>query len=211
MIYHVYSKSIADYVIFNTETEYRRMLKAFHYYKTEKPHYCLSKFIELQKSKMNDPVQASDPGQNNQIVEIIAYCLMPTHFHIMLRELKSGGTTRYESNILNSYTRYFNLRHGRKGPLWESACTKIPINTDTHFLHLTRYIHLNPVTAYLVNKPEDWPYSSYKEYANPDQRSENRICNYSGILDINAHDYKTFVDDRIGYQRELAQIKELLP
>jgi putative transposase len=113
------------------------------------------------------------------------------------------------STILNSYTRYFNTKHKRKGPLWESRFKSVLVETDEQLLHLTRYIHLNPVTAFLVDKPEEWKASSYNEYLLKVSGSD-RTCNYDGILDIEPSSYRKFVEDRISYQRELAKIKELL-
>ena len=67
-------------------------------------------------------------------------------------------------DILNSYSRYFNTKQKRKGPLWEGRFENVLIKTDEQLLHLTRYIHLNPVTAYLVDQAKDWQASSYNEY-----------------------------------------------
>ena len=109
--------------------------------------------------------------------------------------------------MLDAYSRYFNIKNKRKGPLWESKFKRVLIKDDAQLLHLTRYIHLNPVTDYLVNKPEEWGYSSYKEYIyNP----KDKICKYDNILNINSCFYRDFVENRIGYQRELAMIKTIL-
>jgi len=74
-------------------------------------------------------------------------------------------------------------------------------------LHLTRYIHLNPVTASLVKKPEDWNFSSYKEYLG---ESPRKICEFEEFIPIGKNEYKLFVEERIDYQKELAKIKHLL-
>jgi putative transposase len=133
---------------------------------------------------------------------------MPTHLHLTLKQLKENGITIFMSNILNSYTRYFNTKHNRKGPLWEGRFKNILIETEEHLLHLTRYIHLNPVTAYLVNKPEEWFASSYEEYVLKVDDNE-RICKYDDVLDIEAAFYREFVQDTVSYQRELATLKKL--
>ena len=72
-------------------------------------------------------------------------------------------------------------------------------------MHTTRYVHLNPVTAYIVNKPENWPYSSYNEYIS-NIEEDKRICSYSPELEINPIIYRRFVEEQISYQRELASI-----
>jgi putative transposase len=133
---------------------------------------------------------------------------MPTHIHFLLQQLVENGISIFMRNILDSYTRFFNIRHNRKGPLWEGRSKKVLAKTNEELLHFTRYIHLNPVTAYLVDKPEDWEASSYREYIGLEV--EDRICNYEDVLEINPRTYKEFVEDRISYQRELAKIKHLL-
>jgi putative transposase len=104
---------------------------------------------------------------------------MPTHFHAILKQLSSDGISIMMRKILDSYSRYFNIKNKRKGPLWESRFNRIVLKSDDELLHLTRYIHLNPVTAYLVEKPEDWPFSSYNEYIGNIKKEEG-ICNFSG-------------------------------
>ncbi|MCF7887379.1 MAG: hypothetical protein K9L71_03090, partial [Candidatus Omnitrophica bacterium] len=73
-------------------------------------------------------------------------------------------------------------------------------------LHLTRYIHLNPVTAYLTDKPESWDFSSYREYISCEK---DKICQFDDLLEVKPNSYKKFVKDRISFQRELANIKRL--
>lgn len=110
------------------------------------------------------------------------------------------------SNVLNSYSKYFNIKHNRKGPLWEGRFKSVLIETDEQLLHLTRYIHLNPVTAFLVEKPDAWKSSSYGEYV-ASMNSDASICNYDAVLKIEPKEYKDFVDEQIPHQRDLAHIK----
>lgn len=146
---------------------------------------------------------------NKRHVDVIAYCVMPTHIHIILRQLSDCGIERFVGNILNSYTKYFNLRHKRKGPLWNARFKAILVSNDDYLLHLTRYIHLNPVSVGIVDSPLDWRGSSYKEYLGV-INCKDSICNYSSCLDIEAKNYEKFVVDRIDYQRALSLIKHLL-
>jgi len=139
------------------------------------------------------------------LIRIIAYCLMPTHIHLIVSEEDSGDVSKFTGDVLNSYSRYFNIKHKRKGPLWEARSTYIPIKSEEQLLHTTRYVHLNPVTAYIVNKPENWPYSSYNEYIS-NIEEDKRICSYSPELEINPIIYRRFVEEQISYQRELASI-----
>jgi putative transposase len=134
---------------------------------------------------------------------------MPTHLHLVLKQLRAHGISQYIGRLLNSYSRYFNKRYERKGPLWESRFQSLLVESDEQLLHLTRYLHLNPVTAGLVESPETWEYSSYREYLGLVSKEEG-ACNYSGLLEIGPLAYQRFVCNRIDYQRKLARIKNLL-
>jgi putative transposase len=111
--------------------------------------------------------------------------------------------------ILESYSSYFNAKHKRKGPLWESKFKNILVDSDEQLNHLVRYVHLNPTTARHVESPEEWLFSSYREYIG--EISDNqKVCQFDDILDIKPNSYRKFVTDQVSYQRELAQIKKLL-
>jgi putative transposase len=202
--YHIYTKSIAGFNIFNNDDEFCRMRSAIEYYLAEDPLLSFSVFF---RSCNLDNRDFKRDEQSKGIVRIIAYCLMPTHLHLILEQLEAKGISVFMNKILNSYTRYFNLKHNRKGPLWESRFKNVIISSDEQLLHLTRYIHLNPVTAYLVEKPEHWKWSSYHQYLG---KEINGICHLDNTLAIEPKEYQKFVEDRIGYQRELARIKALI-
>lgn len=201
-IYHVFNKSIAGFKIFNNSFDFSRIVDVIRYYQEEKPAVCFSNFIKTKQNFTQKKLS------EETVADIIAYCIMPTHIHIILKQLKSNGVRILMGNILNSYARYFNIKYKRKGPLWQGRFKNVLVESDEQLLHLTRYIHLNPVTGYLVNKPEEWEASSYREYLS-ENSIEYQICNYSGILTVGPS-YKNFVEDGVSYQRELASIKNLI-
>ena len=208
-IYHIYTRSIAEYVVFNNALEYERLIQLIRYYQSEK-ELRFATFIEsdlAQKIGFEQALRTITKDQN-QLVQIIAYCLMPTHPHLILKQLADTGISTFMRKVLEGYSTYFNNKHKRKGPLWESRFKSVLVNKDEQLLHLTRYSHLNPVTAHLVDRPEDWVFSSYREYLN--KSGVKKICQYADVLEINPISYKKFVNDRISYQRELAKIKGLL-
>lgn len=207
-IYHIMTKSIARYVIFNNEEEYLRMKQLIRYYQVVNPPVKYSYFAIWQKNK-DELISAKDYQSKKRLVRIIAYCLMPTHIHLVLQQLRKNGISIYMNRMLNSYTRYFNMRHGRKGPLWTGRFKRVLVETDEQLIHLTRYIHLNPVTAYLVDRPELWRFSSYHEYL-AKKPIEDKVCEFKHILEISPSEYKKFVNDQISYQRELAEIEDVV-
>ncbi|MDP8230467.1 MAG: transposase [Candidatus Gorgyraea atricola] len=199
-IYHTYNRSIAGYKIFNSDSEYKRIEELIQYYQVEQP-VGFSKFKERNKGDL-----IKKTPNKRQLVEVVCYSPMPTHIHLTLKQLIDKGISKFMNNILSSYSHYFNIKHNRKGPLWEGRFKKVLVETDEQLLHLTRYIHLNPVTDYLINKPEKWKYSSYKEYI----AGKESICSYKDVLDVTPETYKKFTEDQISYQRELKKVKHLM-
>ena len=205
--YHIYTKTIAGFKVFNHRDDFLRLRNILRFAQSADSLTPLSQLLTL-KTKEADRRRSIVLGCEKQ-VQIIAYCVMPTHLHFFLKQLRLGGISRFMNRVLLSYTRFFNLKHKRKGPLWESRFQNVRVEEDSQALHLTRYIHLNPATAGLVERPDEWEFSSYHEYAG-DNKGQERLCEYKHLFDLRPEAYKKFVCDRIGYQRELAQIKSLL-
>ena len=97
-------------------------------------------------------------------LSVIAYCLMPNHYHFLLRPEEDSALSPFIQRLFNSYTQAFNKQQGRSGTLFEGRAKSILVDTDEYVLHLCRYIHLNPVRAGLVTHPGEWPYSNYLEW-----------------------------------------------
>ena len=210
-IYHVFNKSIAGYQIYNNENDYKRMISSIRYFslaeQLPKFSYFLDRADAAQKSLVAYLKQCfPDPKFR---VQVIAYCLMPTHFHLIIRPLTKTGVTDLMHDALNSYSHYFNTKHERRGPLWVGPFKNVLVKSDEQLHHLTRYVHLNPVTASLVNKAEQWPWSSYQEYIHP-KSVRDPLCHYQELLDFTPRQYRVFTEDYASYQRELAVIKDLL-
>jgi putative transposase len=94
---------------------------------------------------------------------------MPYHYHLLIKTNFENTLSKYMNDVENSYSRYFNIKLDRKGPLWQSAFKFVKVFSNSQLLHISRYIHLNPTTSGLVQNPEDWLYSSYNLYINNPQ------------------------------------------
>lgn len=211
-IYHIFTRSIAGFRILDQEERCLRMMELLRYYQKEPLACRFSDYKRFVAAKLPFMKGKGNPGLE-RLVDIIAYCLMPTHLHLVLRQRTVNGISVFMGKVLNSYSRYFNLKHKRKGPLWEGPFKNVLVETDEQLLHLTRYVHLNPVTAQIVDHPESWPASSYREYVGARGGVEAKkagLCNYAGLFDLDAGAYKKFSENRIDYQRALAKIKHLL-
>jgi len=132
---------------------------------------------------------------------------MPDHYHFLLKIIKDGSFSKFIGDVENSFTRYFNIKFDRKGPLWQNSFKAVEIRSNEQLLHVSRYIHLNPTTSRLVERPEDWIFSSYKDFIT-DKKLLNDFMKEISINDIT--DYKKFVENNIEYQRDLKRIKKFL-
>jgi len=94
---------------------------------------------------------------------IHAYCLMTNHYHLLL-ETPSGNLSKIMQHINGAYTSYFNVKRNRSGHLFQGRYKAIIIEADEYARELSRYIHLNPVRANIVAKPEEYQWSSYLDY-----------------------------------------------
>ena len=97
-------------------------------------------------------------------VAIIAYCLIPNHYHLLVRQDGEEPAGRLPQRVFNSYTKAFNKRYSRTGTLFEGPFRAIHVDRDDYLLHLCRYIHANPVKHGLVSELGQWPYSNYLEW-----------------------------------------------
>ena len=196
--YHVFTKSIAGYEIFKSENDYKRMIEMMEFYSYKNFPIKFSIYHKADKNQKKQFLKALSLSE--KLVTILAYCIMPTHIHFLLTPEKENGISIFMRNLLNSYTRYFNIKNKRKGPLWQGRFKYVLIDSEEQLLHLTRYIHLNPTSSDLVANPDEWEYSSYKEYL---KKTNKSICNFSKFLNIIPEDYKNFVEEHIDYQKEL--------
>ena len=198
-IYHIYNRGTEKRQTFEDSRDYNRFLKTIRYYQVEGPKPKLSLFLVLSNPQLD---------QNKKIVQILSYCLMPNHFHLLVRQSKEGGITEFLKKSLNSYTKYYNTKHTRVGPLLQGEFKAVLVETNEQFVHLSRYIHLNPIAALLVKDLKDFKWSSYEEYIN----NTEGICPKNEILSFfkSPKDYEQFVLDQISYAQDLQKIKHLL-
>ena len=95
---------------------------------------------------------------------VIAYCLMPNHYHFCLRQETDLPLSRFMGVLFNSYVQAVNRQRGRTGTLFEGRFRHARIDREEYLVHLCRYIHLNPVKANLASEPGEWAYSNYLEW-----------------------------------------------
>lgn len=163
--------------------------------------------LEGPKPKLSD----FDPKIHNlnyrkKIVEIICYCLMPNHFHFLLKQVRDRSITEFVSKLSNSYTKYFNTKNERVGPLLQGEFKVVHIESDEQLVHLSRYIHLNPLVDYVTKDLKTYPWSSYLEYVG---FSSNHVLDKEPVLGqfSSTENYQQFVIDQEDYAKNLELLK----
>jgi len=195
--YHIYNRGVDKRTVFLRFGHYRRF--------TNTIQTILNTGSATQRLIYNQSLALKSK------VEIIAYCLMPNHYHFLLHQLMDDGITEFMHKLDTSYTKFFDLNLHRTGRLFEYTFKAKHIETDELVLHTARYMHLNPVIARLVTSLELWPWSSYLETIGKRQES---FCQYQPLLNYfpgenPALAYETFVADQRAYAQLLHDIEEL--
>ena len=209
-IYHIFNRGVEKRPTFTDKRELDRGIKTLDFYRFANLPLKLSKFLVLPEFERVKFVQDLY-RKYEKLVEIICYCLMPNHFHFLVKQIKKKGVSTFAANFTNSYTKYFNTRHERVGPLFQGLFKAVRVESDEQLIHVSRYIHLNPVSSFLI-KPEqleDYQWSSYPEYLDI---SQNKIADKEIVLDMfsSKEAYKQFVMDQVDYGRQLKQIEHLI-
>jgi len=206
--YHVLNRGVARMPIFNTKRDYQRFLDLMDYYRFVNASKSFSNFMLLNKEIREDYWRQLTKDSPTQI-EIISFCLMPNHFHILLEQKSESGIPVFMTKVQNGYAKYFNKRNDRVGPLFQSMFKAVRIEAEDQLLHTSRYIHLNPTSSHSVSESSlaMYPWSSLQEYLS----GEGELTSTEVLLDLvgGKDKYKMFVYDQIEYQQKLADIKRL--
>ena len=208
--YHVFNRGVAKQVTFANKPDYERALLTLEYYRFVNPPLKLSKFKDLSmedKSKIELELRQ----KNDRLVDILSFVIMPNHFHFLLKQNVDGGISRYVSQFTNSYTRYFNTKNNRVGPMFQGVFKSVQVESSEQLVHLSRYIHLNlnPYVSSLVTKAglATYPWSSLPAYLG----QENNFIDLELVkLQFRGKfNYKDFVFNHSDYARELEIVKHL--
>lgn len=185
--YHVYNRGVNKQPVFVDDRDY-------------------VVFFSFLKRYLSDEIQKDSSGREypnySQDIELLAFCLMPNHFHLLFYQVNQHAMTDLMRSVCTAYTMYFNKRHGRIGHLFQGRFKASMIQNDAYLLHVSRYIHLNP------KEYKTWGYSSLPYYTGSKSASWVKP---QKILELFEGDsYIDFVDDHADYEESLEDFEQEL-
>lgn len=178
--FHVYNRGVEHRTIFLDDDDYEFFLSLF------------GRHLSNQQNMSKD---GNVYPYYRDLVQLVAYCLMPNHFHLLVYQHEdTKGISQLMTSVAVAYSMYFNKKYHRRGPLFENRFKASPIFADSYLQHITRYIHLNPKDY------KSWRYSSYRSFISIDcpewLNPEPVLVLFSG-----KQDYMDFVADYESVQR----------
>ena len=191
--YHIYNRGVEKRLIFQGREDYSMFLHILKLY--------LSPSDRLRDEL---PLLRNYYVQNNlsEELQLLAFCLMPNHYHLLIHQKNKDSIIKLMRQITIAYSMYFNKRHERIGPLFQGRYKAALIDSDEYLLHLSRYIHLNPLGRGAQIDEFEW--SSYLYYLNKRKASwlNTKLISEYFNNSKKGFSYKEFVEDYI----ELAEI-----
>lgn len=168
--YHIYNRGVDKRDIFLDDQDYKTFLALLKSYLAPVPPP-----DQTSPFKTIRPYQLKHRESMNLTSEakLLAYCLMPNHFHLLIKQDTPHAITKLIRRVATSYVTYFNQKYDRAGTLFQGTYRAVTIQDEPYLLHLSRYIHLNPVKTTKIGpistseSPASYPYSSYHWYLAP--------------------------------------------
>lgn len=167
--YHIYSRTILNIPEFKNSGNAKRLEQAFLISNSTKASEV---YLFLKNNKgldIKDVLKILEKGE--KLVDILCYAIMPDHYHLLVREKKENGITNFIRSCNTSIAKYINIKSDRNGPLFESRFKSKHINSNEYLLHLSLYIHLNPLD-FLINK--EWREHGLLNW----HEAKNKLLNY---------------------------------
>jgi len=175
-IYHVYNRSVEEKEIFVDDQDRFRFIHDLFEFNDEAPAVNLYYKRPLIQSYEAKP-RKIEQQKRKLLVEILAFVVMPNHFHLLLRQIKENGISNFMHKLGVGYAMYFNQKYERAGSLFQGTYKAILVNQEAHFIHLPYYIHFNPLDL----KFPEWRDREIKNYKQAMKFLEN--YRWSSFLD----------------------------
>lgn len=182
--YHIYNRGVSKQKIFLDDDDYEVFLGL------------LKRYLDEEKTKKSNRVNY--PSYADE-VQLLSYCLMPNHFHLLLYQESKDGMVKLLKSVSVSYSMYFNRKYKHVGAVFQQRYRAVKIDSDTQLMHISRYIHMNPKDYY------HWPWSSLDYFLG--RKTSGWMHHERLPLPT---DYKGFLDEYRERREELNSLKNEL-
>jgi putative transposase len=168
-IFHLYNRGIDKRIVFSYQKDYIRFLEHLWYFNISVPLRSLYKHKELLQKMYENRGAAPRAGgvaprrEGGSLVKILAYCLLPNHFHLIVKQLTDQGVSKFMQKVSGGYTEYFNYNNERSGSLFQGKFKSVHVGSPDHLLWLSAYVNGN-AEIHGYKRCDDWPWSSYLDY-----------------------------------------------
>jgi len=163
--YHLFNRAVNKQVIFHDVRDYARFLFLILYFQSEIKFPQIGRIVkEFVKSRAFDTGDEQEISKN-RTVELVAFCIMPNHFHLIVKELEEGGIADYMQRVLTAYSKYYNVKYEKSGHVFQGPYRVVHIENDRQMLYLSAYVHRNPreLKGWL-GREGSYPWSSYTDF-----------------------------------------------
>lgn len=194
--YHVYNRGTDKRAVFSDESDVDRFMQSVEEFNTVEPIGSIFENSFNKKHQLGNPTSKSKHGEANErrLVNIVAFCLNPNHYHFILEQLVDDGVSMFMKRLGGGYTKYFNEKHKRSGVLFQGKYKAVHIDSNEYLLHSSAYVNLNDRVHQLGNPTSKLTVKSRSSWGEYTGESKSNFCSMGIILEQykNIGEYKKF-------------------
>jgi putative transposase len=193
--YHIYNRGAHKRPIFTSESDYFRFTLLLHLANSKNPVNLRDLFKAYKGRSFADILE--NEKIDDRLVEILAYSLMPNHFHLVIRQKEEIGVATFMKKLATGYSMYFNAKYKHSGTLFQGRFKSSNIDSEEYFRYIFAYVHLNPLDVFQPNWKTDgikdkkgvrkflsnYPHSSFLDYPGSN-RPERHILSLNEVPDF---------------------------
>jgi putative transposase len=222
-IYHIILRGIDDNLIFKDVDDYYRMIFSIYELNNATPTTIQRQREARRRFKKENRGPSSTADERDKFVEILAFCFMPNHIHLLLKQTKDRGITKFMSKVGTGYAGYFNRKYQRKGYVFQNRFKDIYIKDDDQLKIVFNYIHANPISLVepgwkeqgiknskeVIKFLEEYKWSSYQDYIG--QKNFPSVTQRDFLIELFGGEQKCgeTVGDWIEYKQKLNRFPEI--
>lgn len=165
--YHICNRGVNKQSLFHDRGDYIRFLFLILYFQSTFKIHHINRIVKdfVRTLGQHSVLAIESDVAKKRIVEVVAFCIMPNHFHLVLKETQENGIASYMQRILNAYAKYYNTKYQKSGHVFQGPYRIIHINDNEQLLYLSTYVHRNPreIPKWL-GREDEYEWSSYQDF-----------------------------------------------